>query len=106
MKLKVTEKILDYDNKPVINLDQQGKPNGNLTWRQVVFTSLNSIGLDPQEKASEEDKMKAYAITKKAFDNVEPDFTVEEIAFILRNIKKVYNPLVCGRAEEVFGGKS
>ena len=43
MKLKVTEKILDYDNKPVVNLDQEGKPNGNLTWRDVIFVALNSM---------------------------------------------------------------
>jgi hypothetical protein len=105
MKIKVTEKITDYENKPVQNIDQQGNPTGTLTWRQVIFTALNAMESDPNKQMPEEDKMKAYQITKKAFDSEEPDFNIEEAAFILKNIKRVYSPLICGRAEEVFENK-
>src|SRR3990167_1468751 len=103
MKLKVTEKILDYDNKPVVNLDQEGKPNGNLTWRDVIFVALNSM--DQQEQMTAEQKAKSYQIVTKAYQTNEPDFTVEERAYIIERIGKFYSPLVYGRAREIFEEK-
>lgn len=100
MIINVTDEILDYEGKPVPSLNQEGELTGLLNWRQVIFTALNAM--DSSRQMPEEDKMKAYAITKKAFDTEEPDFDVEEAAFILKNIRQLYSPLICGRAEEAL----
>lgn len=102
MKLKVTEAVLGYDGKPMPQVDQEGKPIQSLTWREVIFTALNAIHGDPTKQMADDDKMRAYAITKKAFDSDEPEFDVEEAAFVLQHIRRIYSPLVCGRASELF----
>ena len=103
MKLKITEPVLDYQNKPSKIIARDGKETGNLTWRDVIFVALNSM--DPQEQMSTENKAKSYQIITKAYQTNEPDFTVEERAYIIERIGKFYSPLVYGRAKEIFEEK-
>lgn len=135
MKVKVTEKIMDYDNNPLkegeVKISQQlirgfeklsseQKINGNaiiemlkkefskepITFREVINFSLNSIYVGEDGKneiMSAADKAKAYEITKKVFASKEPDFTDDQIKFIIDRVDKIYLlPVICGRIKEFF----
>jgi hypothetical protein len=98
MTFDVTHTILDYSGEPV----KQGEHD--TTWRDVIFVAFNSPS-SPTENLPVDQKVKAYQITKKAFDSDTPDFNVEERAFILERIKTIYvKPLIIGRAIELFDG--
>lgn len=100
MKLRVISPVLDYEGKPAKTFDAIGKEIGVLTWREVIFVACNSM--ESNEQMSTENKMRAYRIVAKVYQTSEPDFTVEERAFIKERIAKFYSPLVVGRAEEIF----
>lgn len=128
MKIKVTDIILDYEGKPakstnsaiifetlltklfdklsknesIIKEDLQ-VDSPNLIWREAIFVALNSM--DQQEQMTTEQKTKSYQIITKAYATNEPDFTVEERAYIIERIGKFYSPLVYGRAKEIFEEK-
>ncbi len=98
MKVLVTNKILDYENKPLKEGDRE------LIWRDIIFLSMNTQLKD--EILTSEQKQKCYQITTKAYQDNEADYTVEQVAYILERVKKIYNPLVVGRAEEYFNKNS
>ena len=115
MKVSVVEKILDYEGKPLIkpkgtNLEcpkcghawvtSENKEDEPLLWREIIHVAMNTPSRD--EKMTGELSTKLYQITKKAFDTNEPDYTVDQLALIIERIKKTYNPLIAGRAEEYF----
>jgi len=114
MRIKVTELVLDYKGAPIeettgkyqqIGVDKEGRPVlepilEEMTWRKVIWLAMNQI--DPQNPATAEEKLRAYQITRKAWDSAEPEFTVGERAIILEKIVVIYNPMVYGRAVEVF----
>lgn len=135
MKVKVTDKILDYDGNPLkegeIKISQQlirgfekltaeQHISGNsiidmlkkeidrepFNFRQVINFSLNSIHVGEDGKneiMSAGDKAKAYEITKKVFASKEPDFTEDQITFIIDRVDKIYLlPIICGRVKEFF----
>ena len=101
MKIKVTDKILQYDGTPILDIDQ--KP---MTWRKIFFYVLNisyptEQGL-PQQQFIPEEKEKAFAITTKIYISDEVELSTEECNFILEQIKKKESPLILGRAKELF----
>ena len=102
MKVKVTNAVLDYQGKPVVGggLPGPDKKLPLLSWRTVIYLALNQI--DAQHPATAEEKLRAYQITQKTYASAEPDFTVQERAVILEKIGAIYNPLVYGRAQELF----
>ena len=98
MKVKVTDPVLDYQGE---SIQEPGKDGlATLTWRTVIYLALNQ--LDAQHQATAEEKLRAYQITQKTYASSEPDFTVQERATILEKIAAIYNPLVYGRAQELF----
>lgn len=102
MKIKVTDAILDYENKPIKERDSDGKEIGDLTWRTVIDNALNSLGREEQPLASEQ-RTHAYQITMKIYAVDELDLTEKERVFVIDRIGKVYpSPLINGRAEEIF----
>lgn len=98
MKVKVTEKVLGYEGKPVKDGEK------DLEWLQVFFIALNNFTQD--EKPTSEVKSRCYQITKKLYDSNEPDLTVEERSFLIERVRKMFtSPLVCGRVEEFLEEK-
>ena len=123
MKVKVTNPILDYENKPyqtgatlvtselITVIEKLSKEEvlqklkpllpEPLTYRDVFNTALNTIIKD--EVMTGQDKSKAFEITLKCFANKEPDFTTSQVEFIIARVEKVYLlPLIIGRIKEVF----
>jgi hypothetical protein len=94
MKINVVAKILDYEGKPIKEGEQE------IDWADVVSTSLNSQL--PGEQLTAEDKVKCFQITSKVYASKTPDLTLSERNFILERVKKIYNPLIVGRAIEYF----
>ena len=95
MRIKIKEPVVNYKGESAKNDD-----GSEFLWRDVFFGALNSYA--PNEVMRCEDKPKCYQICKKVYDSDEPDLTVTETAFVLERIKKIYPPLTCGRAEELF----
>lgn len=87
-------KFLDYGGKPV----KDGEKDA--TWRTVISSILNATL--PDEQLSGGGKGRCYLLTLKAFNSENPDYTLEERAFILERIKKLWGPPVVGRAMEFF----
>lgn len=96
MKIKVTDPILDYENKPIKGV------NDEITlWRTIFFVALNNFAKD--ETPTSEMKEKSYKLTKSIFDKEEVDLSVAERAYLLERIEKMYpQPLICGKAKELF----
>lgn len=106
MKYILSEKILGYEGKPVKEGDKE------LDWKDVVFSACNSRALEangkPEPEMTMEDKQKAYQMTKKSFEvkeGEEVDFSADWVAFLLKRIGKIYQPLIVGRATEFFEKK-
>jgi hypothetical protein len=94
MKINILENIYDYENKP---LEISGKV---ITWREIAYQALNTM--IEGETISPDEKMMAYGISLKIYSSNEPDLSIEEMSYIIGRIKKIYNPLICGRAVEYF----
>ncbi len=99
MKYKINEPVLDYEKNPI----KEGKEL--LTWKAVVHYALNTRA-KADEVLSKDKALMCFSITKRAFEEKEPEFTIEEVAFILSRIALTYKPLVIGRAEEFFNKKT
>lgn len=126
MKRKITDPVLDYENKPFctgqtvvtaslidaiekrpkdeVLADLKKSLTDPMTWRDVFNTALNSQAKD--EHLTSQDKSQCYQITKKCFATNEPDFTTKEAAFIIDRVEKIYiMPLIIGRVQELFDTK-
>ena len=106
MKVKVTDQILDYKGKPILDKDENEK-DIPMTWRSIVFMSLQNFTRDEQQGQIPTDtKIKCHIITERVFSSDEPDLTAEDRTFILDRIGKIIiNPLIVGRAKDVFEDK-
>jgi hypothetical protein len=98
MKFNVKSEILDYDGKPVKENEKD-----NATWKKIIFNALNNIL--PDEKLTAEQKEKCYDLTARAYAREEVEYSVEEVAFILERVKRIYTPLIVGRAIQFFEGE-
>jgi len=99
MKVNILSAIKDYKGENIKKNEKE-----DITWQDVVYTSLNNFA--PGEQPTSEVKQKCYQITKKIYDSNEPDLTVSEIAFILERIEKIQMmPIICGKAKEFFDKK-
>lgn len=97
MKINVNSIVKSYENEPVKDGDK------DVTFKSVIFQALNLTIQD--EKLSEDDKMKCYDLTSRMYARTEVEYSIEEAAFILNRIKKMFGPLVVGRANEFFNNK-
>ncbi len=98
MKLKITEPVLSYEGKPIKDGTRE------INWRDVIYVALHNFQKD--EIPTGEMKAKSYAITTKAYNASEIDLTVNEVAYVLERIDKIYSdPLICGRAKDFFDKK-
>lgn len=90
MKVKVTEKIKDYDWR---ELPQ--------TYRDVFISALNNT-IDTKEVLTTEKKNQIYQLSKKLFTSDEVDLTVTERALILERAEKLKSPLAYGRVKDLL----
>lgn len=125
-KIPVTLPILNYEGQPVkegatpithdlINKIREfqipwnaladmlqaelNKPD--LTYRTAIHTALNTFSQD--EKPTSTDKAKAFEITSKTFATNEPEYTDDQVAFIIDRVEKVFiAPIIVGRIKECF----
>lgn len=102
-KLNSEQKI---NGESIINMLKAEFKKEPLTYRNCINFALNSIHVDANgknEMMSAGDKAKAYEITKKVFASKEPDFTEDQITFIIDRVDKIYLlPIICGRVKEFF----
>lgn len=84
------------DGKQVFHL----KP---LTYRVIFSIALNTWLKDEQPTA--EDKGKIYQLSTKIYSSDEPDFTVDDLAFIKERVGKVHNALIYGRVSDLLEPK-
>lgn len=79
-----------------------------LTIKVVVSHALNSIGKNENggnEVLSAADRHKCYEITTKLFNAKEPDFTEDQVRFIIDRVEKIWlAPIIIGRVNEFFRG--
>jgi hypothetical protein len=97
MKIRVTDQVLDYEGEPLKDGDKE------LIWRTVFRESLNSMMPGDQFTADEKDR--SYRITTICYQGDVVDLNLDDRAFLLDKIRKIYNPLVCGRAKEILEGE-
>ena len=101
MKIKVTQVLKDYEDKPIL---QNGKP---LTFRDMVSTALNAVQLREEKDLTPEDKNMAFQLSIKLWASEEVDFSIEELAFAKKRCEAVLlSPLVLGRVCEIFKEKN
>ena len=80
----------------------------NLTYRILIHQALNSLtttdkpdGTKTPEILSSTDKAKCYEITQKTFATNEPDYTSDQITFILERAEKIFQfPLYIGKLKD------
>lgn len=94
MKVNLKQVIKDYSGKDTAN--DRGEP---VTYRDAIWVALNNY--QPGEDPTPEDKLIAYKISSKIFES-DPDFTIEEAAFIKERSGRVSPPLLYGRISELF----
>lgn len=96
MKIKVTQKVLDYAGKPIS--DQDDGEDVNL--RQIIITALNNIAQN--ETLTTETKSKIYALSNKLWSGSEVNLTFDERALIKERAGKILTPLTFGRVCEML----
>lgn len=102
MKINKNTQVLDYQNKPILKEKRDGTPGEeNITFLDIIVMSLNSnVDLD---KLDDQEKTKVYKISMNMYSPEEEiDLSIEDVAFILKRVRKVYTPLIIGRTEEFF----
>jgi hypothetical protein len=102
MKILTSQVLKDYEGKDISEtVTKDGKIVENpVTLRAVISTSLNTLFQNEPQTA--EEKSKIFQLSLKLYAGKEPDFTVDDLAFIKTKVGKVYNALVYGRVCEVF----
>jgi ABC-type phosphate transport system substrate-binding protein len=98
MKIKVEDKILDYEGKEVLKDDKTA-----FTVRDAISIALNGQLRD--ENITAEQKNKIFQISIKIWSNKEVDLTVDDRAFIKERAGKLLSALVYGRLSEILEEK-
>ena len=108
MKIDVTQVLKDYENKPIFRSEtnERGRivqSKEKLTLRWVISTAVNTSTQGKPMTA--EQKNKAYQISLKVWKDKEVNLTVDDLAFIKKQVGEIYTPLVFGRVSDIFEGK-
>lgn len=98
MKITVTEKLKDYENKPLI------EDENSVVLRDIFAIALNNNS-SVEDQLTPELKLKVYKLTQKIFATDKVELTVDEAALIKERVGLVYTPLIYGRVCEVLDGK-
>ncbi len=94
MKIKVTNKITNYE----------GKEMEKITIRSLISETLNSP-VEENEKLTAEDKSKIYQLSVKVYSANEIDFSLDERAFIKERAGKTLFPMFYGKLCEILEDK-
>ena len=98
MKIKLEDKILDYQKKEILS---DGK--NPLLIRDIISASLNNTTQD--ERLTSEQKNKIFQLSVKVWSDKEVDFTLDDRHFIKERAGKILNPLMYGRLCEILEEK-
>lgn len=93
MKVKPSQEILSYDNKPL--KDSQERV---VLLKDLIVNSVNT----PEEGDSGEDKVKAFEISLKMYSTEDVELSIEERSFILKKAEKSLVPLAYGRLKQIL----
>ncbi len=104
MRLKVTDPVKDYEDKPMLTSDDGGKTTREFTYREAIVTALNAV--DRDEVMPPETKAKVYLITTKLYAKKEVDLTLSELTLIKERAGKILTPVVYGRLIEIIDPKA
>lgn len=101
MKYNVSAPVMGFEGKPLKFSEKEG-----WNWKKVIFIACNNM--EQGEKMTEEDRMRAYQITKASFEvKDELELSADHLAFLMKRIGKIISdPLLYGRAKEFFEGDS
>lgn len=102
MKINKNTLVLDYQNNPIPKDKKEGSETTEyLTYLEVIVMALNSsVDLD---KLDDSEKIRVYKISINMYSpEEEVELSIDDVAFILKRVRKVYTPLVIGRVEEFF----
>lgn len=98
MKIDVSSHLLDFKGEEILDDDKK-----SIEARTIIANAL--VSENNEHILTVEEKNKAFQIGLKLFSK-EPDFTVDQLAFIKERVGFFYNALVYGRICELIEGKS
>lgn len=108
VKIDTRQIFKDYEDKEVTEnvYDEEKKENKKepLTVKKVFTNAINSFM--PNELQTSEEKAKIFGLSTKLYSQHDPDFTVNDLAFIKEKVGKYYNALIFGRTCEIIDGKA
>lgn len=106
MKINVIEILKSYDGQPASEVDSGTRQRQPLTIRSAISSALNGIVVRNEVAIplTAEEKARIYQLCTKLFSTKEPDFTVDDMAFIKKRAGEVGNisPLIAGRLADLF----
>ena len=101
----LTRKLIDGIRKTNITSEQVCEilekeiTKDDLTYRTLIYTALNSILKD--EVLTATNKAKCYEITAKTFASNEPEYTNDQVNFIIERAEKIFDfPLHIGKLKD------
>ena len=97
MKIRVTEPLLDYENKPIKKED--GK---DLTVREAIAIALNNYL--STETPTAEQKAKSFQISLKLYIDKDVDLTLDDRMFIKERAGVILGVVPLGRLSEILEG--
>ncbi len=98
MKLNVAVCLIGFDGKDVIGEDQ--KP---VHFRTVCINALMAQ-LEEDKNLSGEDKVNAYTLAQRIFNDDECDLTPEDLTLLKARVGKCYGPQIVGPAFQLLNG--
>lgn len=99
MKINMLTVITDYENKPVLFREDEGKEPQPMTFRKACMNAINTLEVSMKI----EQKVFIYHLSIKIAKNDEVELTPEELVFIKEKVGAAYNPLIVGRMNDILG---
>ncbi len=97
MKLDLTKKLLDFKGEEIKTEKQEP-----IEARTIIANAL--VTESQEHPMTAEKKNQAFQIGMKLYSK-EPDFTVDQLAFMKEQVGFFYSALVYGRVCEILEGK-
>lgn len=98
MRIKLKTAVTDYEGTPIPG--QNGE--GTLNYFDIFINALN--GQIQGEILTAEKKSMIYQLSKKIYEEKEPNFTTEQLSLIKERVGLVYAPIVYGRVCDLIDG--
>ena len=103
MKFDITPSVKNYKGEEIKMTPRSPQDRGRvLGWYNVIYTACHN---EKNPIVIAEEKQRAFKITQRAA--VIPEkfkLSSDDLAFLMKRIKLVHDPLIVGRAEQMFEG--